>query len=78
LYILIIARRRLGPRALELFRELLAFFGRDLALFGAEVGFVAYDDEGDKVGGLSNAGGCVLAVMKRHVGTETRQTGSEP
>ena len=52
LYVLVVARAGFGPRAFELRGEGAAVFGRDLALFGAEVGFVAYDDDGDPVDGL--------------------------
>jgi hypothetical protein len=52
LYVLVIARAGLGPRALELGREGAAVVGRHLSLFGAEIRLVAYDDEGDVLGGL--------------------------
>ena len=54
-HVLVVARAGLGPRALELFGEGFAVFGRDLALLGAEVGLVAYDDNGDPVDGLEGA-----------------------
>ena len=50
--VLVVPRRSLGPGAFELLGKPLAFLGRHLALFGAEVGFVAYDDEGDEIGSL--------------------------
>lgn len=46
LYVLVVSRRSLGPGAFELCGERAAVFGGDLALFGAQVGFVAYDYEG--------------------------------
>jgi hypothetical protein len=52
LYVLVVACAGFGPRAFELCGEGAAVFGCDLALFGAEVGFVAYDDEGHPVDGL--------------------------
>jgi len=48
-HVLVVSGRGLCPRALELFGEGFSVFGRDLALLGAEVGFVAYDDERDPV-----------------------------
>jgi len=50
--ILVIARAGLGEAATQLFGELLAVCERDLALLGSQVGFVAYDREGDCVGAL--------------------------
>lgn len=50
--ILVIPRAGFGETAAELFGELLAVGQGDLALFGAQVGFVADDCEGDGVGAL--------------------------
>jgi hypothetical protein len=44
LYVLVVARGGFGPGAFELCGEGAAIFGSDLALFGAEIGFVADDD----------------------------------
>jgi hypothetical protein len=52
LYILVVARAGFSPRAFELCGKGTTVFGGDLALFGAEVGFVAYDDERNPVDGL--------------------------
>lgn len=49
MYVLVVSRRRLGPGALELGGERLAVLGSDLALFGAEIGFVANNDERDPI-----------------------------
>jgi len=49
LHILVVSGAGLSPRALELFGEGFSVFGRNLALLGAQVGFVAYDDNGDPV-----------------------------
>lgn len=51
-HVLVVAGRCLCPCALELFGEGAAVFGGNLALLGAEVGFVAYDNDGDPVDGL--------------------------
>jgi hypothetical protein len=51
-HILVVAGTGFGPRALELFGQGFAVFGGDLTLFGTEVGFVAYNDDGDPVDGL--------------------------
>jgi hypothetical protein len=56
LYVLVVARRGFGPGALELCGEGAAVFGGDLALFGAEIGFVANDDEGNPIDGLMGGG----------------------
>ena len=53
-HVLVVARARLGPRALELLGEGFAVLGRDLALLGAEVRLVAYNDNGDPVDGLGH------------------------
>ena len=50
--VLVVARAGLGEAAAQLFGELLAICEGDLALLGAQVGFVAYDCEGDCVGAL--------------------------
>ena len=50
--ILVVARAGLREAAAQLFGELLAVGEGDLALLGAQVGFVAYDCEGDCVGAL--------------------------
>jgi len=51
-HVLVVSRRGFGPGALELGGECLAVLGRDLALFGAEVGLVTYNDKGDPIDGL--------------------------
>jgi hypothetical protein len=56
-YVLVVARARFGPGALELFGESFAVFGRDLALLGAEVGLVAYDNNGDPFDSLDHVDG---------------------
>ena len=45
--IFVVACAGLGPCALELGGESAAVFGRDLALFGAKVRLVAYNNEGN-------------------------------
>lgn len=50
--VLVVARTRFGETAAQLFGEFLAVGEGDLALFGAQVGFVADDCEGDGVGAL--------------------------
>ena len=50
--VLIVARAGLGEAAAQLFGKLLAVCECDLALLGAQVGFVADDGEGDCVGAL--------------------------
>lgn len=52
LHILIVSCRGLGPAAIQLGLEGLAVFGGDLALLGAEIGLVSYNDEGDVFSGL--------------------------
>jgi hypothetical protein len=56
-YVLVVARARFGPGALELFGESFAVFGRDLALLGAEVGLVAYDNNRDPLDSLGGVCG---------------------
>ena len=51
-HVLVVPRTGFCPRALEFVGERAAVFGLDLALFGLEVGFVAYDDEGDRFDAL--------------------------
>jgi hypothetical protein len=53
-HVLIVAGARFCPCAFELFGEGFAVFGRNLTLFGAEIGFVAYDDNGNPVDGLGS------------------------
>jgi hypothetical protein len=50
--ILVVPRAGLSEAAAQLFGELLAVCERDLALLGSQIGFVAYDCEGDCVGAL--------------------------
>jgi hypothetical protein len=50
--VLVVARAGFGEAAAQLFGEFLAVGERHLALFGAQVGFVADDCEGDGVGAL--------------------------
>lgn len=52
LHVLVVAGRGLCPGALEFLGEGAAVFGGDLALLGAQIGLVAYDDEGDPGGSL--------------------------
>jgi hypothetical protein len=47
LNVLIVSGAGFGPAALELLRECFAFLGCDLALLGAQIGLVAYNDNGD-------------------------------
>jgi hypothetical protein len=55
LYVLVVSRARFGPCAFEFGGEGAAVVGRDLSLLRAEVRLVAYDDEGDILGGLADA-----------------------
>jgi hypothetical protein len=57
--ILVIARARFGETAAQLFGEFLAVGEGDLALFGAQIGLVADDCEGNGVGALE--GGDVVS-----------------
>jgi hypothetical protein len=52
LYVLVVARTGFGPGTFELCGEGATVFGRDLALFGTQVGLVAYNDEGNPFDGL--------------------------
>lgn len=67
--VLVVARAAFGPRAFEFFGEGSAVFGRDLALLGAEIGFVSDDGEGDPFDGLDESlvGGS-LVLMGRGCG----------
>lgn len=51
-YVLVVASACLGPAAVVLVRQLLAVLGRDLALLGAQIAFVAHDDDGDPLHAL--------------------------
>ncbi len=52
MYVLVVARTGFGPGTFELCGEGATVFGRDLALFGTQVGLVAYNDEGNPFDGL--------------------------
>jgi hypothetical protein len=60
-HVLVVARARFRPGTLELFGKGSAVFGSDLALLGAEIRFVAYNDEGNPFDGLDSEGGQVSA-----------------
>jgi hypothetical protein len=64
-HVLVVARARFRPGTLELFGKGSAVLGGNLALFGAEVGFVAYNDEGNPLDGLDGAGGQLSAYASR-------------
>ena len=59
--VLVVPRTGFRPAALELLRELLAVFGRDLALLGTKIRLVANDDNGYPVDSL-----CVSLVSWRN------------
>lgn len=50
--VLVVASAGLGPAAVVLVGQLLAVLGRDLALLGAQIAFVAHDDDGDPLDAL--------------------------
>jgi hypothetical protein len=55
--VLVVARARFGPGALELFGEGFAIFGCNLALLGTEIGLVAYDNNRDPLDSLGGVCG---------------------
>jgi hypothetical protein len=55
--VLVVARARFGPGALELFGKGLAILGCDLALLGTEVGLVAHDNNRDPLDSLDGVCG---------------------
>jgi hypothetical protein len=63
-HVLVVARARFRPGTLELFGKGSAIFGSDLTLFRAEIGFVAYNDEGNPFDGLDGAHGQVFAMLR--------------
>jgi hypothetical protein len=75
-YILVVACTSFGPRTLELFGEGFAVFGRDLSLFGAEVGFVAYNDNRDPIDGLDIGHGQSFCVCSMVGAQRERTSGS--
>jgi hypothetical protein len=50
--VLVVSGTGFGPAALELLRECLALLGCDLALLGAQIRLVAYNDDRDPFNGL--------------------------
>ena len=56
--VLVVARARFGETAAQLFGEFLAVGEGDLALFGAQIGLVADDCEGDGIGALERGDFC--------------------
>lgn len=53
-YVLVVASTRLGPGAIVFLGQLLALLGGDLTLFGAQIGLVADDDDGDPLDALTS------------------------
>ena len=52
LYVLVVARAGFGPGTFELCGEGATVFGRNLALFGAQIRLVAYNNEGNPLDSL--------------------------
>lgn len=65
--VLVVPCARLGPAALEFLRQLLAFFGADLALLWPQIALVTYNDDGNGFGTLGEWSRHVSGARRREV-----------